>query len=100
MTLRINQVAERPAAVTISVDGQELTAFPGESLAAALHAAAFPSLRYSPRAKQPRSAFCFMGVCQECLVLVHKQRVLACQTPVQTGLVVELITDPSTVVER
>jgi len=88
MTLRIAYLAERPAAVTINVDGQSLLAYPGESLAAALFAVGIFTLRYSPRVQQPRGAFCFMGVCQECLVQVDNQRVLACQTLVEADMVV------------
>lgn len=100
MTLRINQIADRPAAVTITVDGQIVTAYPGESLAVALLAADLTALRHSPRTKQPRGAFCFMGVCQECLVLVNARRMLACQTPVRAGLNVELLGGSSSADER
>ena len=89
MTLRIPAVAERPPAVTITVDGKPLRVYPGESLAAALLAAGTHTLRYSPRSRQPRGAFCFMGVCQECLVRLDGRRVLACQTPVQEGMVIQ-----------
>ena len=90
MTTRIATVAERPAAVEITVDNKPLLAHPGESLAAALLAADIGTLRYSPGAKQPRGAFCFMGVCQECLLQVDNRRVLACQTPVHAGMVVSM----------
>ena len=82
-------VAERPPAVTITVDGQALSAYPGESLAAALLATGRYTLRASPRAKEPRGAFCLMGVCQECLVLLDGRRILACQASVAAGMVVE-----------
>ena len=89
MTLRIPDLVERPPAVTITVDGKPLLAHPGESLAAALLTAKIYTLRCSPRAKQPRGAFCFMGVCQECLVLIDNRRGLACHTPVQAGMVIK-----------
>lgn len=88
MTLRISAVAERPPAVTITVDGKPLCAYPGESLAAALLAGGTHTLRSSPRTRQARGAFCFMGVCQECLVYLDGRRVLACQTPVHAGMVI------------
>lgn len=37
----------------------------------------------------PRGAFCGMGVCQECRVLVNGQRRLACQTVCTPGMVVQ-----------
>jgi len=88
MTLRIPGIAERPPPVTLLVDDESITAYPGESLAAALLAAGITTLRSSPRAKQPRGAFCFMGLCQECLVRVDGQTVLACQTLIERGMVV------------
>ena len=88
MGLRIDPLAERPPAVTITVDGKPLMAYPGESLAAALRAAGVYQLRRSPRTQQSRGAFCYMGMCQECLVLVDNKRMLACQTPVQAHLAV------------
>ena len=84
--MRIANLAERPAVVMIRVDGALVPAHPGELLAAALLAAQVNALRCSPRSKQPRGAFCFMGVCQECLVEVDGRRALACQTPVTPGM--------------
>ena len=37
----------------------------------------------------PRGAFCFMGVCQECIVLIDGRQTEACRTLVHDGLVVE-----------
>ena len=88
MGLRIDHLAKRPPAITIIVDGKPLSVYPGESLAAAMLAARIYTLRCSPRFNQPRGAFCFMGVCQECLVLADSKRVLACQTSVQAGMIV------------
>ena len=86
MTLRIPDIAQRPDAVTITVDGDAVTAYPGETLAGALFAADIRTLRHSPREHQPRGMFCLMGVCQECLVRVDESLALACQTPVREGM--------------
>lgn len=80
----------RGAAVTILVDGQEVAAFAGESLAAALLAAGILRLRDSPRAGAPRGALCFMGVCQECVVQLDQATVQACQVAVRDGMAVRL----------
>lgn len=89
MNLRIDAGVTRPPAVTIRVDGRPLTAYPGESLAAALWAADIRALHPSPKAGRPRGAFCWMGVCQECLVTVEGRRALACQQQVYADMRVE-----------
>lgn len=72
-------------------DGQAVHARPGESVAAALFATGIRTLRRSPREQQPRGMFCLMGSCQECLVMIERRPVLACRTPVASGLVVGLV---------
>ncbi len=89
MSLRIANQVRRGPAVTLSVDGQAVEAFAGESLAAALWAAGRRALRQSPRAGTPRGVFCMMGACQECLVRVDGQRALACQVAVYADMRVE-----------
>ncbi|MCC7283192.1 MAG: (2Fe-2S)-binding protein [Acetobacteraceae bacterium] len=81
----------RGAPARIVVDGREVAAFQGESLAAALLAAGILGLRSSPRAGTPRGAFCFMGVCQECVVEVAGATAQACQVAVADGMVVRLV---------
>ncbi len=90
MTIRIEHGIERPAAVTITVDGRMVSAVPGESVAAALFAAGRRMLRTSTRADQPRGMFCMMGVCQECAILIDGRKSPACQEPVRAGMTVTL----------
>ena len=80
----------RGRAVQIRVDAETIDAFEGESLAVALAAAGFVTLRQSSTAGTPRGAFCLMGVCQECLVHVDGVAVTACLDPVRDGMVVVL----------
>lgn len=80
----------RGAAVTITVDGKTVVAHKGEMLAAALLAAGILRLRESPQGRTARGAFCFMGVCQECLVRIDGRTRQACLVTVSSGLVVEL----------
>jgi predicted molibdopterin-dependent oxidoreductase YjgC len=87
-TLRIAGVT-RGAAVTITVDGRDVPAFVGESVATALWAAGIRRLRSSPGGA-PRGMFCGMGVCQECVLEVDGATILACQARVADGLVVRL----------
>jgi predicted molibdopterin-dependent oxidoreductase YjgC len=86
--VRIEGLVKRPTPVTITVDGRPISAFAGESLAAALFAAGIRTLRRSPRAATPRGMFCLMGVCQECLVRLDGRRVTACEEPVREGMAI------------
>jgi succinate dehydrogenase/fumarate reductase-like Fe-S protein len=84
MCLRIANVA-RPAPVTITVAGVPIVAHPGESLAAALIAAGHWRFGEGEDPTRPRTAFCMMGVCQQCLLCVDGRLVQACLTPVVAG---------------
>lgn len=88
--LRPTDGFERGPAITFSVDGITVSAHRGETLAAAMLASGFSRLRHSPRDAAPRGAYCFMGVCQECLVRVDGTLRQACLVSVAEGLVVEL----------
>jgi sarcosine oxidase subunit alpha len=88
--VRLGDATARPAAVTFTVDGASVSSPEGEPLATALACAGLLQLRMSPRAAAPRGAFCFMGVCQECVVVVDGALRQACLTPVRAGLRVEL----------
>lgn len=77
--------------VCITVDGTATTVPADVPLAASLWAVGIRWLRLSPRLNGPRGAFCFMGTCQECIVLVDGARAQACQTRVRAGMVVTLV---------
>ncbi len=77
-------------AVHIRVDGRDISAIEGESLAAALAVAGITILRHSPVAEGPRGVFCLMGSCQECLVHADGAPELACMLPVRDGMDVKL----------
>jgi D-hydroxyproline dehydrogenase subunit gamma len=87
--LRIAGV-DRGRALALLVDGAEMVAFEGESIAAALAAAGHRLTRWTERTGEPRGYFCGMGVCQDCLVTVDgRPNVRACVTPVRDGMRVE-----------
>jgi D-hydroxyproline dehydrogenase subunit gamma len=94
MSLRITNDVTRPAAVTIQINGREVTAYEGESLATALLAADVLTLSHDalsgPDGGRARSPYCNMGVCFDCLVEVEERgstrRVRACLTAVRAGL--------------
>ncbi|WP_433297857.1 (2Fe-2S)-binding protein [Pseudonocardia sp. CA-142604] len=72
-------------------DDAELTAAPGQSIAAALIAAGRRSWRTTRVGGEPRGAFCGIGVCFDCLVMVNgRPNQRACLTEVQPGDRVEL----------
>lgn len=90
MNLRMPKV-HRPAPVTIKVQGASISAHPGESLAAALIAAGHWRFGEGEDPARPRTAFCMMGVCQQCLLRVDGRLVQACLTPVVAG---QAVTEP------
>ncbi len=60
-----------PAPLTFTFDGAEVTARPGQSIAAALLAAGIRSWRTTRVQAAPRGVFCGIGVCFDCLVTVN-----------------------------
>jgi predicted molibdopterin-dependent oxidoreductase YjgC len=57
-------------AVRITVDGREIAAREGESVAAAMLAAGFTACRTTPVSGAPRAPYCMMGACFDCLVTI------------------------------
>ncbi|MGI9415728.1 MAG: (2Fe-2S)-binding protein [Hyphomicrobiales bacterium] len=91
---RLDDGTDRGQPVTFRFDGAEVTAYPGETIAAALIAAGIRTTRLS-RNGMPRGYFCGMGVCSECLVTVDdtpNQR--ACVHVVEADMVVRTATSP------
>ncbi len=87
---RMTAPSERGRALSILMDGRQLVAYEGESIAAALVASGVKITRWTARAGEPRGYFCGMGVCQDCLVTMDGlPNVRACMTPVRDGLRVE-----------
>ncbi len=76
--------------VTIEVDGQSVQASAGQSVAAALLASDRRVFRRTEKGNAPRSLFCGMGVCFDCLVQIDGEpNVRACMTAVREGMVIE-----------
>lgn len=61
---------DRGARLTFTFDGQEVVAFAGECVAAALLAAGRRVLRSTHVGQSPRGVYCGMGTCFDCLVVV------------------------------
>jgi predicted molibdopterin-dependent oxidoreductase YjgC len=76
--------------VGVTVDGEPIQVYPGETVATVLLALGRQTFRHTDHLHAPRGLFCGMGVCFDCLVTVDGQaNVRACMTPVQAGMVVE-----------
>jgi len=85
---------ERETPITITVNGQPVPAFAGESIAAVLMAAGFRALRCAEASGSPRGFYCGMGMCFDCLVTIDgvpNQR--SCMAEARNGCVVEVRTE-------
>ena len=88
MRISSNGIERGSAPFEFTFAGQPITAYAGESLAAALIAAGVAAFRTTHTAAK-RGPFCGMGVCGECRVLVNGVPVRACMEPAAAGLAVE-----------
>lgn len=89
-SLRIQQRVNRGQPFEIQVDGKEVTAYPGETIATVLLAEGWQVFRHTALSGEPRGPFCGMGLCFDCLVTVNGHpNVRACVTQVQPGDTVE-----------
>jgi D-hydroxyproline dehydrogenase subunit gamma len=81
---------ERGRPLSFFFDGEPVTAFEGETVAAALLAAGRRTLRITALAGTPRGIFCGMGVCFDCLVVIDGEPSRpACVTFAAEGMRVE-----------
>jgi predicted molibdopterin-dependent oxidoreductase YjgC len=73
----------------ITVDGEQLSVRPGQTIAAALVLSGRVAWRTTRFEHRPRGLFCGIGVCFDCLITVNGQRsVRACLVAAQPGDVV------------
>jgi predicted molibdopterin-dependent oxidoreductase YjgC len=93
--LRLPSGVERGPRLELLVNGQVITAYAGESIAAALTASGRSVLRRAPRTAAPRGIYCGIGVCFECLVAVDGMGyVRSCLATVRAGMRVRLALPP------
>ncbi|MGS4947922.1 (2Fe-2S)-binding protein [Meridianimarinicoccus sp. RP-17] len=76
--------------ITVRVNGRSLPCLPGQTVAGALLMAGFYQMRRSPNADAPRGAFCMVGACQECAIMIDGTIRRACQTEVHDGMEIRL----------
>lgn len=78
--------------VTITVDGIQMTAIEGESVAAALWANGIFAVRYDEGNNTGRGLYCGAGHCYECRVTLDGLKdVRSCQVNVRDGMRISLI---------
>lgn len=77
--------------IDLLVDGEVITAYDGETIAAALTAAGVRVFRHTAERGEPRGVFCGIGICFDCLVDVEGMgRVRSCMIGVRPGMRVSL----------
>lgn len=75
--------------INIRINGRSYQVDQGSSVWAAMALHKEKVTRLSPVTEQPRSAYCAMGVCFECLVEIdHQPNRQACLTPVSEGMTI------------
>lgn len=81
---------ERGKEVRITFDGQEVTAYEGQVVAAALLAAGFNQFRVTQKEHKHRGLFCGIGRCTDCMMIIDgKPNTRTCVTRVHDGMVVQ-----------
>lgn len=87
--LRIGSI-KRKQEIQLIVNGQEIKAYKGETVLAALIASGYKILKTNPVSHEPRGAFCGMGICFECTMTIDGVlNTRACMTEVHEGMTVE-----------
>jgi len=73
--------------IEIEVDGKKIPAIPGEMISSALIAAGIRVFRRTLKKNEPRSYFCGIGQCTDCMMIVDNvPGVRVCITPVKEGM--------------
>ncbi|MGW0695671.1 (2Fe-2S)-binding protein [Streptomyces sp. NBC_01579] len=86
----LDLVEARPGpSFTVTFDGREIGAVPGQSIAAVLWSAGVTSWRTTRGEGGPRGVFCGIGVCFDCLVTVDgRPNQRACLLSAEPGQVI------------
>jgi len=83
-----------PTRITITVNGESVEGVRGQTLAGVMLSSDIVAWRSTSFRGRPRGAFCAIGICFDCLVVVNGQRdVRACQRRAAPGDVVEFHRD-------
>ena len=88
---------KRGVPVVFTFDGTPVSAYTGETIAAALYAAGARTLANSPIRHRPRGLYCAIGNCSSCMMIVDgKANVKTCIELVRHGMIVETQKDRGT----
>ena len=74
----------------ITIDGEKVVAYPGETVAGAMLSGGKMRFGNSCQKNSPRGVYCGIGICYSCLVTINtipSQR--ACQTRAEAEMVIE-----------
>jgi len=91
MFKRMNNSFTGSKTVTLTIEGKEIVACQGDTVAAAMLVAGFTYTRITPEKENRRAPYCMMGICFDCIVEINgipNQR--ACQILVQEGMRVNI----------
>ena len=87
---RVGEGVTRGAPFVLTVDGETIDAYPGETVATALLAAGRRIARRTAHRGAPRGVFCAIVVCHDCRMIVDGEaNVRTCLVPARAGMVVE-----------
>ena len=82
---------ERSDPFTFRFEGRPISAYPGETIGAALMAAGIVTFRSTRRQQRPRGIFCGIGICFDCLVVVDgRPNQRACITAARPDMTVHI----------
>ena len=92
--MRITQhpilTCDRGTELHFTFNGQPMTGYEGETIAAALHAAGVKVLAKSENLHRPRGLYCAIGNCASCQMIVDGEpNVRTCITLLREGMTVE-----------
>jgi aerobic-type carbon monoxide dehydrogenase small subunit (CoxS/CutS family) len=104
---RVGPGVTRGTLFRLTVDGEPVDAYPGETIAAALLAADRRIARRTAHRGAPRGVFCAIGICHDCRMVVDGEaNVRTCLVPARPGMIVETqtgfgrATDPPSPADR
>jgi len=81
---------EKRKKIKIVVNGKNIYAYKGETIAAALIANGYRDFSYTHRFNSPRGLFCGIGQCTDCSMVVDGvPNIRTCVTRVEEGMTIE-----------
>lgn len=82
---------DRGPTLAVKINGSPVTAFAGETVAAVLLANGYRIFRRTEKGKHPRSIYCGIGLCFDCLVTIDGiTGIRSCITEVHDGMEIEI----------